>query len=98
MANIEQLNKWKEDVFPVILSKTEEFHLLGYNTVKPEEVWECLLSKLERRKDDYQLHQFVAEFFRLSVNEYMNWLTIQAVTSTGLDILEEESNLLFGID
>lgn len=98
MANIEQLNKWKEDVFPVILSKTEEFHLLGYNTVKPEEVWECLLSKLERRKDDYQLHQFVAEIFRLSVNEYMNWLTIQAVTSTGLDILEEESNLLFGID
>lgn len=98
VMNVEQLNAWKDEVYPVIVSKTEEFHLYGYDAVTPEEVWECVLAKLERRKGEYMLHQLVAEIFRLTVNEYMNWLTIKAVTSAELELLEEENNLLFGID
>lgn len=77
-TNTEQLKEWKETVYPALLSKTEEFHLLGYDQATTEEIWECLIAKLERRNEEYQLHQFVSEILRMSANEYMNWLTISA--------------------
>lgn len=98
MTNLTQLNEWKEKVYPVIVSKAEEFRIYGYEAVTTEEVWDCVMAKLERRKEEYMLHQFVAEIFRLSINEYMNWLTIRAVTATEFDLSEGESNLLLGLD
>ncbi len=96
MKEVKELSEWKETVYPVLISKKEEFHLLGYDTASTEEIWDCLLSKLERRKTEYQLHQFVEAIFKLSVNEYMNWLTITAVTTTNIDLLDEENRILFG--
>lgn len=98
MTNIEQFEKWKDKVYPVLLSKAEEFHFYGYDTVTTDDVWKCVLEKAKRRKTDYMLHEFVAEIFRLSAHEYMNWLTIQAVTSTDLSVLENENDLLLGLD
>lgn len=96
MKEVKKLIEWKETVYPVLISKKEEFHLLGYDTATTEEIWDCLLAKLERRKTEYQLHQFVDEIFKLSLNEYMNWLTISAVTTTNIDLLDEENRILFG--
>lgn len=98
MKNLEQVQAWKEHVYPVLISKAEEFQLLGYDSVKPENIWNCALAKLKRKKKEYMLHQLVNEIFKLSANEYMNWLTIQAVTSTDVDLLEKESRSLLGID
>lgn len=92
MANIDQIKDWKQTVYPVLASKVEEFHLIGYETATIEEVWECLIAKLERKKEKYKLHQLVAEIFNLSVNEYMNWLTISAYTEPN----SLESNILLG--
>lgn len=98
MSNIEEIKAWKNKVHPVIASKAEEFQLYGYETVTPDEIWQCVLEKIERRIGDYKLHQLVAEIFRLSVNEYMNWLTIRAVTETDFDIRKEENHRLLGLD
>ena len=99
MTNLEQVQAWKEHVYPVLISKAEEFQLLGYESVTPENIWDCMLAKLKRRKkEEYMLHQLVNEIFKLSANEYMNWLSIQAVASTDFALLEKESRSLLGID
>lgn len=99
MTNLEQVQAWKEHVYPVLVSKAEEFQLLGYDSVTPEDIWDCTMAKLKRKKREYMLHQLVNEIFKLSANEYMNWLTVQAVTASDLDLLAKESqSLLFGND
>lgn len=98
MADVEQLEDWKQKVYPVLVSKTEEFQLLGYDTVTPEDIWKCVNAKIERKKMTCKLHQFVNVIFKLSVNEYMNWLTIRAVTSNDSNLLDKENRLLLGLD
>jgi hypothetical protein len=90
-ANMEQLQAWKETVYPALLSKAEEFHLLGYERVTPNEVWNCIMAKLGRKNEEYMLHQFINVILRMSVNEYMNWLTIQAYQAPGLFIGDQPS-------
>ena len=87
MANMEEIKRWKEKVDPAITSKAEDFQLIGYDRVTKEEVWECLLARLERKKETYRLHQLVAAIMSLSINEYMNWLTIRAYQ--GPDLFSE---------
>lgn len=98
MTNLEQVQAWKEHVYPVLVSKAEEFQLLGYDAVTPENIWDCTIAKLKRKKKEYPLHQLVNEIFKLSANEYMSWLTVQAVTSTDFDIELKENQSLLGID
>lgn len=98
MPDVKPLNAWKQDVHPVLVSKAEEFQLLGYDTVTTEHIWDCVMAKLARKKREYLLHQLVNEIFKLSPNEYMNWLTIQAVTSEDINILDKENQSLLGID
>lgn len=93
MANMDEIKEWKGKVQPALESKTSEFHLLGYDRVTSEEVWECLLARLERKKETYRLYQLVAAIMSLSVNEYMNWLTIRAYQ--GPDLFEEGLPLSF---
>lgn len=94
MANMEQIKNWKDTVYPALVSKCEEFHLLGYEMVTTDDIWNCLLAKLERQKADLKLYQIVHEIFRLSVNEYMNWLTIRAYDDTDFT---NETDFLFGL-
>lgn len=98
VTNLEQVQAWKEHVYPVLVSKAEELQLLGYDSVTPENIWDCTIAKLKRKKREYLLHQLVNEIFKLSANEYMNWLTMQAITSTDFDISSKESKSLLGID
>lgn len=81
MADIDQWKAWKKKVYPALVSKSEEFTLLGYDRVTADDVWDCLMAKLERTKEDVRLHQLVNAIFKLSANEYMNWLTIRSYKS-----------------
>ncbi|MGO4887407.1 post-transcriptional regulator [Anaerobacillus sp. MEB173] len=78
MEDRQQFDVWREDVKPAIVSKLEEFRLLGYAHVSEQEVWDCLLHKLRKEKNYIHLHQFVNTLLTLKINEYMNWLTINA--------------------
>jgi len=72
----QQFDVWKDDVFPALQSKLDEFNLLGYDKVKLEEVWQCVLYKLRKQKEFIHLHEFVRVIMTLKVTEYMTWLTI----------------------
>jgi hypothetical protein len=69
----------KEYVQPAILSKVEEFKLLGYNTVSEEEVWNCLRRKIWKRNEEpAPLRELVNDILSLSIGVYMSYITVEA--------------------
>ncbi|GAF65898.1 post-transcriptional regulator [Alkalihalobacillus trypoxylicola] len=74
----QQFEAWREVVEPALQSKVDEFHLLGYERVTDQEVWECLMYQLRKSKEFMHLNQFVNHLLSLKPQIYMNWLTIQS--------------------
>ncbi|GAA0354825.1 post-transcriptional regulator [Bacillus horti] len=68
----------KEKVMEVLVSKMEEFHLLGYDAVAADDIWECVTSKY--KKEWPMFHQIVNDIYSLKPTALMNWLTMGAYT------------------
>ena len=66
------------DLEPVLQSKMEEFHMLGYDKVTVDDVWECMTKKKWKKPESKQLHELVSDVYRLKVVEYMSYITIEA--------------------
>ncbi|MDR7073629.1 post-transcriptional regulator [Fictibacillus barbaricus] len=79
MENI-QHTEWKMEVQPAVNSKKEEFHFMGYESVTNEEIWECVLAKMKKKKIEPRLHSLVDMILSLSLNDFMTWLTKKAYT------------------
>lgn len=77
----EQWSYWKMKLEPVIESKVEEWHMLGYEKVTADDVWDCFLTKMSRNKDrpeKIRSYWITAELFSLKATDYMNFLTVEA--------------------
>ncbi|GAB2672667.1 post-transcriptional regulator [Paenibacillus thermoaerophilus] len=62
-------------------SKAEEFRLLGYEAVTPEDIWDCVR---ERHKGELPpIHRLVNDILSLKVTQWMNWITMGALKGTG---------------
>lgn len=70
----EQLNQFIEEL---CVSKAEEFHLLGYEYVTGEEIWECVSQNYEAQGIPL-LHRIVNDILTLKVTRFMNWMTMKA--------------------
>ena len=69
--SIEELNYWIERL---CVSKAEEFHLLGYEQVTGQDIWDCVSDGYQ---NDYpRLHQLVNDILSLKVTKFMNWMTM----------------------
>ena len=60
---------------PICQSKAEEFHLLGYEHVSAEEIWDCVASRYKSSVP--ALHQVVNDILSLKVTVFMNWMTMR---------------------
>ncbi|ARK29217.1 post-transcriptional regulator [Halalkalibacter krulwichiae] len=78
MGEKQQFEVWRIEVEPALESKVDEFHLLGYNRATPDDVWECVLYQLRKKKEFTHLHEFVNEILTLQSHSFMNWLTIRS--------------------
>jgi hypothetical protein len=58
-------------------SKAEEFHLIGYEHVTPEEIWNCVNDKY-MKKGMPQLHEMVNDILSLKATNFMNYMTLSA--------------------
>jgi hypothetical protein len=70
---------WKTRVFPILKSKVEELHLLGYDRATEDEVWKCILKKRRKKKEETQLHELINDILSLPPSAYMNWLTAESL-------------------
>ncbi|HTG70006.1 MAG TPA: post-transcriptional regulator [Candidatus Udaeobacter sp.] len=64
-------------------SKAEEFHLIGYEHVTGQEVWECVSEKYIKTGQP-ELHEIVNDILSLKVMKFMNFMTISAYKGTPL--------------
>ncbi|WP_102026912.1 post-transcriptional regulator [Salirhabdus sp. Marseille-P4669] len=75
MIETRAVSKWKPFVLPVLKSKVEELHVLGYDQADEENVWDCCLKKVWKKDVELRLHQVVQDIFHLSAGTYMAYLT-----------------------
>lgn len=74
--DVEYKQRLQEKLNEVLVSKMEEFHLLGYDAVEAQEIWECVTSKY--KKEWPMFHQIVNDIYSLKPTDFMNWLTLNA--------------------
>lgn len=60
----------------ILESKVEEFHLLGYDAVTRDDIWECVTTTYKQKWP--HIHQIVNDIFSLKPTTLMNWLTMNA--------------------
>ncbi|UQZ76627.1 post-transcriptional regulator [Niallia circulans] len=85
-------DQYRSQVKPVLNSKIEEFHLLGYETIKEDELWVFLTNKKWRKPaQDIRISELVQDILNVKVADYMNFATIEAYKTADLfSVLSEE--------
>ncbi|KLV22351.1 post-transcriptional regulator [Niallia circulans] len=85
-------DQYRSQVKPVLNSKLEEFHLLGYETIKEDELWAFLTNKKWRKPaQDIRISELVQDILNVKVVDYMNFATIEAYKTADLfSVLSEE--------
>jgi len=84
-------DRFRKAVQPALISKLEEFYLLGYGTVSEDSLWEFLTKKKWRKpKEDIKIYEVVEEIFGVSVGEYMNYATVEAFKADEFSFASDE--------
>ncbi|QDP40717.1 post-transcriptional regulator [Radiobacillus deserti] len=78
MSTIKTIDEWKSSLLPVLDSKVNEFHLMGYSRASREDVWKCLSKKVWKGNPEKRLHEVVGDILHLSSAVYMSYLTVEA--------------------
>jgi hypothetical protein len=86
----------RKKLMPVLVSKVDEFKLLGYEQATVDEVWNCLKSKKWKKiKEEKKLFELVSDILSLTASEYMTYITTKEqkkenwFTEEGLTELEQ---------
>ncbi|MFD2926080.1 post-transcriptional regulator [Halobacillus naozhouensis] len=96
MEVTKHVREWKDEVKPVLISKKEEFINMGYAEATVDDIWKCLEKKIWKKEVEKRLHEVVQDIFRLSTNQYISYLTVEAYQEEDLmasiQALSNESN------
>ncbi|MCP3030426.1 post-transcriptional regulator [Halobacillus sp. A1] len=84
MKEIKPVSEWKETLTPVLLSKQDEFRLLGYRSATAEDIWRCVNKKLWKNNPEKRLHEAVQDVLHLSNNQYVSYITVEAYQNDDL--------------
>ncbi|ANY72357.1 post-transcriptional regulator [Paenibacillus ihbetae] len=68
----------------VCQSKVEEMHLIGYEHVTTDDIWNCVNSKYEKEGVP-SLHKLVNDILSLKAMSLMNYMTISAYKGSSFD-------------
>ncbi|WP_400242613.1 post-transcriptional regulator [Niallia sp. JL1B1071] len=84
-------DQYRSQVKPVLNSKIEEFHLLGYDTIKEDELWVFLTQKKWKKpSEEIRISELVQSILNVKVADYMNYATIEAYkTADFFSVLSE---------
>jgi hypothetical protein len=84
-------NRFHTQVQPALISKVEEFRLLGYETIDEGALWEFLIhKKWKKAKEEVPLSEIVNDILSVKVGEYMNYATIEAFRMDDFAFDDEE--------
>ncbi|CAH0132957.1 post-transcriptional regulator [Priestia megaterium] len=79
----------KELIQPVLSSKMEEFHMLGYEEVTENDLLSYLEMKKWKKEKELSLHQVVNDILSVKITQVMSYVTIESYKS---DIFSSVNN------
>ncbi|MGG3120787.1 post-transcriptional regulator [Priestia megaterium] len=71
----------KELIQPVLSSKMEEFHMLGYEEVTENDLLSYLEMKKWKKERELALHQVVNDILSVKITQVMSYVTIESYKS-----------------
>jgi Post-transcriptional regulator len=81
-------------VKPALISKQEEFLLLGYDNVSQEDIWTFLLKKKWQKGDrEMKLFEVVQSILSLKVGELINYMSVEALKDAEFTFENEEERV-----
>ena len=84
MYETKTVHKWKKQIGPVLKSKVDELHLMGYERATEDELWNCLVKKVWKGEPEKRLYEIVQDVFHLSSHTYVSYLTSEAYQNEDL--------------
>ncbi|MFG6148406.1 post-transcriptional regulator [Halobacillus sp. B23F22_1] len=84
MEELKPASQWKETIWPVLVSKANEFRLIGYKKASVEDVWQCMQKKIWKNNPQKRLYEVVQDIFHLSNNQYVSFITVEAYQNDDL--------------
>lgn len=86
------LESLRDQLKPAILSKLNEFEILGYESVQEDDIWKFLLMKKWRKlkEDDIQLHKLVNDILSVRIQEYMTFITVEAFQTPSSELSSDD--------
>jgi Post-transcriptional regulator len=86
-------NHFRTEVKPALVSKLEEFRLLGYNEVSESGLWGFLTRKKWKKvKEDIRIYEIIDDILCVKVSDYINFTTIDAYRNNEFN-LEDENEM-----
>lgn len=80
----------RDHIEPYLLSKLEEFRLLGLMHLTMDDLWNFVKESLvKKKKDALSLHELVNFIMRLSVNDYLNKIRLEMFKGVNLEELKD---------
>lgn len=68
----------RSKLLPAVISKCEEFRLLGYRDVTVDQLWVYLKKKKWKKSNEpIAIHQLVNDILSVKIGDYMNYATIE---------------------
>lgn len=81
-------------VKPALISKQEEFLLLGYDNVSQEDIWAFLLKKKWRKGEhEMKLFEVVQSILSIKVGELINFMSVEALKDAEFTFENEEERV-----
>lgn len=93
MENSHLFSHFRTQVQPALISKLEEFKMLGYDSVLEDKLWEFLIKKKWKKvKEDMKLYEIIQDILAVRVSDYISFATIEAYRTTEFTF-EDENEL-----
>lgn len=93
MENSHLFSHFRTHVQPALISKLEEFKMLGYDSVLEDKLWEFLIKKKWKKvKEDMKLYEIIQDILAVRVSDYISFVTIEAYRTTEFSF-EDENEL-----
>lgn len=90
MENSHAFNQFRSKVGPALVSKLEEFQLLGYDSVSEDGLWDFLTRKKWKKvKDEKKFYEIVADILSVKVGDFISYTTIETYKNNDFDIKDE---------
>jgi Post-transcriptional regulator len=83
-------NHFHTQVKPALISKLEEFRLLGYKEVSESGLWEFLLKKKWKKvKEEIRLYEIIDDILSVKVSDYISFTTIEMYKNNDFNLEDE---------